>query len=227
MKMTNKNTLIIFLILISTICQSQVKKKLKNKTITLEIQHPEIQNTEDTKKNAVVISLVNGKKDSAYQIKFEIDGELKSYNLIKDEAIIISFDYYYKILNDKKTISIKDHTNTYKSFMLLPTPKKVDTDEIYLFVERMPEFYGGEEALLDYINQRVKRLDSSEFKMCYIGFVVEKDGKTSNVKFKKSCPKNYSDLITKTILEMPKWKPGQQNNIPVRVYFEMPITISN
>ena len=55
-------------------------------------------------------------------------------------------------------------------------------------------------------------------------FVVEKDGKPSNIKVVRSSGDDSLDKeAVRVISSMPKWKPGMQQGKPVRVTFTLPV----
>lgn len=63
----------------------------------------------------------------------------------------------------------------------------------------------------------------------YLSFVVEKDGTITDVKVVKGIGYGCDDEAMRVIKKSPRWKAGMQNNLPVRVRYNMPIsyTISN
>ncbi len=99
-------------------------------------------------------------------------------------------------------------------------------DSIYQIVDEMPEFPGGEKALMDYMSQNVKYPEEAKNKniagRVFISFVVEKDGSVSNVKVLRGIGGGCDEEAVRVIKGMPKWKPGMQKGKPVRVNFQMP-----
>ena len=58
-------------------------------------------------------------------------------------------------------------------------------------------------------------------------FVVEKDGRISDIKLKNTKDLSYSTLVNikKMFEKMPKWSPGKYGSIPVRCQLVKPINI--
>ena len=103
-------------------------------------------------------------------------------------------------------------------------PNVVDT-AVYVIVEEMPEFPGGADSLMRYIERNVK-YPSGE--VCVSGrvvvsFIVEKDGSIGEPKVVRSVEVLLDKEALEVVRNMPKWKPGKQNGKEVRVKYTMPI----
>lgn len=57
----------------------------------------------------------------------------------------------------------------------------------------------------------------------YIQFVIERNGTVTNIKVVRSVDASLDKEAVRVISEMPKWKPGKQRGIPVRVAYTLPI----
>lgn len=100
-------------------------------------------------------------------------------------------------------------------------------------VDVYPEFPGGMEGWAKYIQRSLRypgmAQDSGIQGKVYLSFVVEKDGTITDVKVVKGIGYGCDDEAMRVIKKSPRWKAGMQNNLPVRVRYNMPIsyTISN
>ena len=93
----------------------------------------------------------------------------------------------------------------------------------------MPEFVGGESAMMQFIQTNVKYPDYEKNKRiigtCYITFVIEKDGTMTGAKILKGvgggpgCDKESLRVVNL----MPKWIPGLLFGKPARIQFNLPI----
>jgi protein TonB len=96
-----------------------------------------------------------------------------------------------------------------------------------LEVQQIPEFPGGEEALMSYLSSHIKypqlAIDNEKEGKVVIGFVVNKDGNINEIKIVKELGYGCDDEAIRVINGMPKWKPGKNNGKPVNVYFNLPI----
>ncbi len=106
-------------------------------------------------------------------------------------------------------------------------PAEPDNDSIYQIVEQMPQFPGGESALMEYVSKNVVYPEEAKEKeiqgRVFIGFVVEKDGSIGEVKVLRGIGGGCDEEAVRVIKGMPKWKPGIKDGKPVRVSYMMPI----
>jgi protein TonB len=122
--------------------------------------------------------------------------------------------------------------NTTEDNIALP-PVPVDEaaqEETFVIVEQMPEFPGGQAALMKYLSSNIKYPDECR-KMgiegkVYVKFVVDKTGSITDTKLLRGVPdgKLLENEAIRVIKTMPKWKPGNQSGKPVSVYFTLPIS---
>ena len=105
-----------------------------------------------------------------------------------------------------------------------PEPEDVS---IFLVPEEMPEFPGGNAALLYYLSQNVKyppiAADNGVYGKVTVNFVVNKDGSVSDAKIIRGVDPSLDKEALRVVYSMPKWKPGMQGGKPVRVSFTVPI----
>jgi protein TonB len=103
----------------------------------------------------------------------------------------------------------------------------VEEAEIFLVVENQPEFPGGEEGRLKYLRDNVKYPDLAKESgiqgTVYVQFVVEPDGRVSNVEVLRGIGGGCDEEAIRVVKNMPKWKPGSQRGRNVRVSYRMPI----
>lgn len=107
-------------------------------------------------------------------------------------------------------------------------PLDANTDEVFKVVEVDPEFPGGEEALYKYLAENIKYPEKAKNNKVegrvYITFVIEKDGTVSDAKVLRSVNEELDAEALRVINAMPKWKPGMQRGVPVRVQYNIPIS---
>ncbi len=111
----------------------------------------------------------------------------------------------------------------YAPVMPPPKPEEVPDERIFIAVEEMPEFPGGEQALISYLASstnyphlaRSMNIQGTVF----VSFVVETDGSISNVELTRGIGGGCDEEALRVISGMPQWKPGKQSGRPVRVSF--------
>jgi periplasmic protein TonB len=100
-------------------------------------------------------------------------------------------------------------------------------DEIFLVVEEMPEFEGGQSALARYITNNLKiprqAINMGIQGKVIVSFVVDKTGEITNVEVLKGIGGGCDEEAARVIKKMPKWKAGRQNGRSVTVKYTMPI----
>lgn len=104
----------------------------------------------------------------------------------------------------------------------------IDDNQVFNVVEVYPLFPGGEKARMKFLQQNIKYpsqaiKDRKEGKVI-VNFIIEKDGTVSNIKVINSVDKDFDEEALRVVRLMPKWIPGKQSGIAVRVNFNMPIT---
>lgn len=102
-----------------------------------------------------------------------------------------------------------------------------ETDKVYQAVEKMPEFPGGKQRLLDWVMKSIQYpAEAREMGIqgrVIVQFVVNKSGKAVEPVIVQSLHHLLDDEAIRLIESMPKWKPGEEKGEPVRVKFTMPI----
>jgi protein TonB len=109
-----------------------------------------------------------------------------------------------------------------------PAPIAVEpADSIHLSVQEMPSFPGGEEELLRYLAHAVVYPEIARelgiTGVVYIAFVIEKDGSITQVVVKRGIGGGCEDAAVRAVKMMPRWNPGRQQGMPVRVQFILPV----
>jgi len=103
------------------------------------------------------------------------------------------------------------------------------TEHIYTFVDQDAEFPGGFEAMMQYMVQNFTYpKDASEKGVqgtVYVQFVIEKDGRVSNVKISKGLSQSVDEEAIRLIRSMPHWKPALLNEKPIASYYQIPLKL--
>lgn len=100
--------------------------------------------------------------------------------------------------------------------------------EVFSVVEDEPEFPGGVEALYKYLAENIKYPEQAKSEgvqgRVFVSFVIEADGSVSNAKVLRGIGGGCDEEALRVVEAMPKWKPGMQQGVPVRVQYNIPIT---
>lgn len=102
--------------------------------------------------------------------------------------------------------------------------------EPFVAVEKMPEFTGGQAALLRYLQKHLRypgsALAAGVGGRVFMSFVVGADGSISEVTILKGLGYGLDEEAQRVIRQMPAWVPGYQSKHAVPVRFTLPITFS-
>ena len=101
-------------------------------------------------------------------------------------------------------------------------------EKLFDVVEEMPSFPGGDRKLMEYLSENIRYpeelADACIQGRVIVSFIVEKDGSISNVKVAKSLDPLLDKEVVRVVSGMPKWIPGRQNGVAVRVRYIIPVT---
>ena len=102
-----------------------------------------------------------------------------------------------------------------------------ETGEVFMIVEEMPEFPGGQAALQKYLASSVKypviAQENGIQGRVYVQFVISAKGEVTNATVLRGVDSSLDKEALRVVENMPKWKPGKQRNRPVRVSYTVPI----
>ncbi len=187
-----------------------------------------------TKGKAVYYKEPDGMVEGAYKARIHtMDGRLKAEGLYADKELKVpngSFTYFHP--NGKV-----ESTGTYEMGLKTGVWQRYDEwgtalaekvydpapirDIVYAHVTTMPVYPGGQKELVRYIRNKV---DDAKLEdgTAVASFVVEKDGRLSDVKVETGNDQ-VRGLIEQALAESPKWQVGENGGVPVRVSMRMPI----
>ncbi|MBO9155351.1 energy transducer TonB [Chitinophaga sp. GCM10012297] len=110
-------------------------------------------------------------------------------------------------------------------------PATYDTfakQRVYTNVDQWPKFPGGAEALSKHIINNLKYPADDEYirGSYHLQFIVQADGRLSNIIIPDTPPEKYTKLdkeVIRVISIMPRWKPGlcKGMKVPVRMPFRI------
>jgi protein TonB len=104
--------------------------------------------------------------------------------------------------------------------------KIVEDNTIYNAVEVKPDFPGGIAKFYAYVGKNFKTPEDEEVSgKIIVSFVVEKDGSLTDIKIIRDLGFGTGKEAKRVLESSPRWKPGIQNGRPVRVLYNLPISI--
>ena len=111
--------------------------------------------------------------------------------------------------------------------LVVPWRDESDGPEVYMIVDEMPEFPGGDKELYQFIADNVKYPAEAKEKgikgRVFVNFIVEPDGSVSDIKVLRGIGGGCDEEAVRVVKSMPKFKPGIQNGEAVRVSYTVPV----
>ncbi|MDY5814325.1 MAG: energy transducer TonB [Bacteroides sp.] len=132
----------------------------------------------------------------------------------------------------QETTQVMNEDHVAKVDVTYKPPQAVVEEEpeeqvIFDVVESMPEFPGGQAALMQYLAKNIKYPTISQENgtqgRVIVQFVVNKDGGIVDAKVVRSVDPYLDKEALRVVGTMPKWTPGKQRNKPVRVKYTLPV----
>lgn len=195
----------------------------------------------DKGKNGVVLVTLKSDKKNSETFKVQADSPLKFRSVdgsgkeplyVKDWVITESKDIQNIPPDDIESINIwkgeeaiKKYGDKGKNGVIEITMKK--KSDVFVVVEEMPEYPGGNEALRAFLETSVKypaeALKNGIQGKVYVNFVVTKTGSIANAKVVRAVSPELDKEAIRVVSSMPAWKPGKQRGQNVDVSFTVPV----
>ncbi len=103
----------------------------------------------------------------------------------------------------------------------------ISEEEIYDEVDEMPQFPGGLDGLMEFLNTNVTyppiAAEQNIEGTVVVRFVVEKDGSIGGVRILRSVDINLDYEAIRVCKHLPKFIPGRKDGQVVRVWYALPI----
>ena len=106
--------------------------------------------------------------------------------------------------------------------------KKPEPEKVFTAVEQMPQFPGGDAALMKYLSQNINypqvAMENGIQGRVIVQFVVTKNGTVGEVKVIRSVDRDLDKEAVRLCKSLPKFIPGKMNGQAVNVWYTLPIT---
>jgi protein TonB len=107
-------------------------------------------------------------------------------------------------------------------------PKEVKTEQVFITVEQMPQFPGGDAELMRYLQSHMNyppmAAENNVQGRVVVQFVVDKTGRVGEVKVVRSVDRDLDKEAVRVCKSLPKFTPGRQNGQAVAVWYTLPVT---
>ena len=110
---------------------------------------------------------------------------------------------------------------------VVETPIPVEPEPA-IVVQEMPEFPGGEAALLKFVGDNVKYPSDAQNNniqgKVILRFVVRSDGSVDRIEVLRGIDPSLDNEAVRVVKTLPRFKPGKQGGVAVPVWFLLPVT---
>jgi len=149
--------------------------------------------------------------------------------IMSQEEQIEADGFAGSVTNSEGTTNINNISEHIKEVVVEDKkPVEEKPDEVFKSVEQMPQFPGGEGALIKYLSSHINyppmAAENDIQGRVVVAFVVDKTGKVGEVNVVRSVDKDLDREAVRVCKSLPKFVPGRQNGQPVSVWFTLPVT---
>ncbi|MBQ6080450.1 MAG: energy transducer TonB [Muribaculaceae bacterium] len=159
------------------------------------------------------------------------DNEVRPEDEIVSQEDIITSSAAVGATNFDQGTNDLNVTNTHPIDVVIVEPRvkpEAKPEPIFQAVEQMPQFPGGDEALLKYLSSHINyppmAAEDGIQGRVIVQFVVDKTGRVGEVKLVRGVDKNLDNEAVRVCKLLPKFTPGRQNGQPVSVWYTLPVT---
>ncbi len=208
---------------------AQQEEVLIDMTQEAEEPEPEQERLEQPKPEVLPEEVLKSVKVTELQIVE--DDKVKKEDEIKTQDELKETETAFGQKDNEKGTEDRNITKTLKDEVVVEKkeekPKEVK-EEIFRSVEQMPQFPGGDAALMKFLQSHINyppmAAENNVQGKVILQFVVEKDGKVGEVKVARSVDKDLDREAIRVVKTLPRFTPGRQNGQPVRVWYTLPVT---
>lgn len=110
-------------------------------------------------------------------------------------------------------------------------PAETTNKQVFTVVETMPEFPGGDRAMIRFLEKNLKYPNAAKTAKTqgtvYVSFLVKQDGTIADANIVRGIlgpgGKECGAEALRLVKLMPKWKPAIKNKKPVDVHYSLPV----
>ena len=149
------------------------------------------------------------------------EDEIKTVDDLKETETAFGSTDFDKGTDDRNVV------REYKNEVIVEE-KKPEPEQVFTAVEQMPQFPGGDVALMKYLNENINypqvAMENGVQGRVIVQFVVTKNGTIGEVKIIRSVDRDLDKEAVRLCKSLPKFIPGKMNGQAVNVWYTLPIT---
>ena len=210
--------------------QGEQEEVLIDMSQDAEEPEPENERVEQPKPEVLPEEVLKSVKVTELQIVE--DDKVKKEDEIKTQDELKETETAFGQKDNEKGTEDRNVTRTLKEEVVVEKkeekPKEEKKEEVFRSVEQMPQFPGGEAALMKYLQSHINyppmAAENNVQGKVIVQFVVDKTGKVGEVKVVRSVDKDLDREAVRVCKSLPKFTPGRQNGQAVSVWYTLPVT---
>jgi TonB family protein len=202
----------------------------------IEIVEDDIEINEPIKEEVINNPVVLPDEEPAYEVITSDFETMATENALETDDDVVVEDVIGGVkVNDEESMELPSQSNksitgqniARKTQAMDNESETAHEEQVFMVVEQMPEFPGGEEALYKFLATNIQypqmAKDSLWQGRVFITFVIEKDGTITDVRVLRGVANALNEEAIRVVKSMPRWSPGTQRGKPVRVQYNLPI----
>lgn len=150
------------------------------------------------------------------------EDEIKSQDELKQTQTAFGQTDFDKGTDDRNIV--REHKNE----VIVEEKKPVETEKVFTAVEQMPQFPGGEAALMKYLSSHINyptmAMENGVQGRVVVQFVVTRSGDVGEVKVVRSVDRDLDREAIRVCKSLPNFIPGKMNGQAVNVWYTLPVT---
>ena len=166
----------------------------------------------------------------ATELQIVEDEMVKPEDKILSQEEQVQSDGFAGSVNNSVGSTDLDNIHEHISDVVVEVKKPVvdKPEEVFTAVEQMPQFPGGDAALMKYLSSHINyppmAAENNVQGKVILQFVVGKDGRVGEVKIARSVDKDLDKEAMRVVKSLPKFIPGRQNGQAVPVWYTLPVS---
>jgi len=155
----------------------------------------------------------------------EEEKKIPTKTIIAVLIILIAAFFIYKVTRQKEATAVVQKVETEQPKTTITHP--ISTNGVYDVVEKMPEYPGGDQALMEFLSKHIEYPTVAQNNgiqgKVILGFVVSKTGKVEDVQILRSLDPNLDKEALRVVKLLGYWKPGELGGEKVSVRYTLPV----
>lgn len=192
-----------------------------------EPQEEEQQKLEQPKPEALPQEILNTVKVTELLIakdeEVKKEDEIKTQDELKDTQTAFGQTDFNKGTDDRN--NVREHKN---EVIVEEKKPEVEDTKVFTAVEQMPQFPGGEAALMKYLNSHINyptvAMENGVQGRVIVQFVVTRSGNIGEVKVVRSVDRDLDREAVRVCKSLPNFIPGKMNGQAVNVWYTLPVS---